>query len=102
MLGLGHSLVAGSSLDSAYAMASAFDFDGTNDGFLTNTVNAQSPADGTLKPLTTSMSVAVWVRLDDVSGSFYDQSGDQNLLVVCQMEVGHLAFKTEDLIVTFP
>ena len=80
MLGLGHSLVAGSSLDSAYAMASAFDFDGTNDGFLTNTVNAQSPADGTLKPLTTSMSVAVWVRLDDVSGSFYDQSGDQKFI----------------------
>jgi hypothetical protein len=80
MLGLGHSLVAGSYLDSAYAMASAFDFDGTNDGFLTNTVNAQSPADGTLKPLTTSLSIALWVRLDDVSGSFYEQSGDQRFI----------------------
>ena len=45
MLGLGHSLVGGSALqDSIYAMTSAFDFDGTNDGFITNTVNAQNPA----------------------------------------------------------
>lgn len=81
-LGLGHSLVSGSLLSSSgpYAMASAFDFDGTNDGFLTNTVNAQNPADGTAKSLTKSLSIAVWVRLDDVGGSFYDQSGDQKFV----------------------
>jgi len=81
MLGLGHALVAGSALqDSIYTMTSAFDFDGTNDGFITNTVNAQNPADGTIKPLTTSLSVALWVRLDDDSGSFYDHAGTQILL----------------------
>lgn len=81
MLGLGHALIAGSALqDSVYAMASAFDFDGTNDGFLTNTVNAQNPADGTAKSLTKSLSIAVWVRLDDVGGSFYDQAGQQKFI----------------------
>tara|TARA_R110002167_G_scaffold156989_1_gene351834 strand:+ start:415 stop:1386 length:972 start_codon:yes stop_codon:yes gene_type:complete len=66
MLGLGHSLVGGSLLDdSAYSMTKSFSFDGTDDVFLTNTVSGADPANGTIKPVSTSFSGAVWVRLDD-------------------------------------
>ena len=71
MLGLGHSLVAGSALDSAYAMTKSYAFDATDDIFLTNTVNGNAPADGTAKTINRSLSVAAWARVDDGSADPY-------------------------------
>ena len=81
MLGLGHTLVAGSALqDSIYAMTKAFEFDGTDDGFITNTVNNSVPTDGTTKPATNSLSVAAWVKFDDGSADPYDTAGTHQIV----------------------
>ena len=74
MLGLGHTLVAGSAL-SEYVMTKAFEFDGTNDGFITGVGDGVDPANGTIKPTTNSISVAAWVRLDDSTDDPYNNGG---------------------------
>tara|TARA_R110000803_G_scaffold7459_4_gene24029 strand:- start:359 stop:1327 length:969 start_codon:yes stop_codon:yes gene_type:complete len=71
MLGLGHSLVGGSLLDSIYSMTKSFSFDGVDDIFLTNTLSGTPPANGSAKPVSTSLSGAVWVRLDDGTSDPY-------------------------------
>ena len=88
MLGLGHTLVAGSALqDSIYAMTKAFEFDGTNDGFITGVGEGVDPANGTIKPTTNSLSVAVWLRLDDGTDDPYENSG-QYMAVSCTANGG--------------
>jgi hypothetical protein len=80
-LGLGHSLVAGSLLKSAaYTMTKSFEFDGTDDGFITNTVNNSVPANGTTKPTIRSLSVAAWVKFDDGSADPYDTSAAHGIV----------------------
>ena len=80
-LGLGHSLVAGSLLKSAaYTMTKSFEFDGTNDGFITNTLSGIDPADGSSKPTTNSLSVAAWVKFDDGSADPYDTAGSHTIV----------------------
>ena len=79
MLGLGHTLVAGSAL-SEYAMTKAFNFDGTNDGFITNTLSGVDPANGSAKPVSNSLSVAAWVRLDDGTDDPYEAVGQFNIV----------------------
>jgi len=92
MLGLGHTLVAGSALqDSIYAMTKSFEFDGTDDGFITNTVNNSVPADGTTKPTTNSLSVAAWVKFDDGSADPYD-TGASHHIVSCGGNGGWVLF----------
>ena len=81
MLGLGHTLIAGSALqDSVYAMTKSFEFDGTDDGFITNTLSGIDPADGSSKPTTRSLSVAAWVKFDDGSADPYDTAGNHNIV----------------------
>ena len=87
MLGLGHTLVAGSVLDSEYVMTKAFEFDGTNDGFITGLGEGVDPANGTIKPTTNSLSVAVWLRLDDGTDDPYENSG-QYYAVSCTANGG--------------
>jgi len=84
-LGLGHSLVSGSLLiggSSAYAMTKSFEFDGTDDGFITNTLSGVDPADGSSKPTTRSLSVAAWVKFDDGSADPYETTGS-HFIVGC-------------------
>ena len=84
-LGLGHSLVSGSLLisgSSAYAMTKSFEFDGTDDGFITNTLSGIDPADGSSKPTTRSLSVAAWVKFDDGSADPYETTGS-HFIVGC-------------------
>ena len=93
MLGLGHTLVAGSAL-SEYAMTKAFNFDGTDDGFLTNTLSGVDPANGSAKPTTNSLSVAAWVKFDDGSSDPYEQSGAHNIVSANQNGGWNLAFES--------
>ena len=72
MLGLGHSLVAGSALDSLYLMTKSFSFDGTDDIFLTNTLSGTDPANGTAKPVSTLRCGAMWVKFDDGTDNPYN------------------------------
>ena len=72
MLGLGHGLVAGSVLDSLYLMTKSFSFDGTDDIFLTNTLSGTDPANGTAKPVSTSLCGAMWVKFDDGTDNPYN------------------------------
>ena len=63
MLGLGHSLVAGSALG-GYENNFGLKFDGTNDGALAG-ISGNSPANGTIKPLSPSgFTIACWCKLD--------------------------------------
>ena len=81
MLGLGHTLVAGSALqDSVYAMTKSFEFDGTDDGFITNTLSGIDPADGSSKPTTNSLCVAAWVKFDDGSADPYDTAFSHHIV----------------------
>jgi len=64
MLGLGHSLVGGSALggfENNYGLL----FDGTND-YVLGGISGNSPANGTIKPLScpNGLTVAVWCKLD--------------------------------------
>ena len=85
MLGLGHSLVAGSALG-GYENNFGLKFDGTNDGALAG-ISGQAPANGTIKPLSPSgFTIACWCKLDIDgesdpyinTGSFYLVSTQQN------------------------
>ena len=88
MLGLGHSLVAGSMLDSLYLMTKSFTFDGTDDIFLTNTLSGVAAADGNAKSRTRSLSVAVWVRLDDDTDNPYNYASGTQTIVSCNFNGG--------------
>jgi hypothetical protein len=83
MLGLGHSLVAGSALDDLYLMTKSFSFDGTDDIFLTNTLGGTDPTNGTAKPVSTSLCAAVWVRLDDDTVNPYNSTGTAVAILNC-------------------
>lgn len=87
MLGLGHSLVGGSLLDSVYSMTKSFQFDGTDDIFLTNTLSGTDPADGTAKSITKSLSVAAWIKVDDGSADPY-ASNPSKTVVSCNYNGG--------------
>ena len=87
MLGLGHSLVGGSLLDSVYSMTKSFQFDGTDDIFLTNTLSGTDPADGTAKPITKSLSVAAWIKVDDGSADPYATDASKTV-VSCNFNGG--------------
>jgi len=103
-LGLGHSLVYGSLLSSgssAYAMTKSFEFDGTNDGFLANN-GGSDPADGTFKSLTTSISVAVWCRLDDGTTDPYENTGGY-FAVSCNAQGGWtIGYQNRKFFCNFP
>jgi len=80
MLGLGHSLVAGSALG-GYENNFGLKFDGTNDGALAG-ISGQSPANGTIKPLSPSgFTVAAWCKLDiDGDDNPYADSGTYRIV----------------------
>ena len=84
MLGLGHSLVGGSALDDLYLMTKSFSFDGTDDIFLTNTLSGTDPANGTAKPISTSLCGAMWVKFDDGTVNPYNnQDGNSYTILGC-------------------
>jgi len=71
MLGLGADLVYSAS-PSEYVMTKSILFDGTNDNFLTNTLSGTAPANGSTKPTTNSLSVAVWLKFEDGTSDPYN------------------------------
>jgi len=95
MLGLGHSLVGGSALDDLYLMTKSFSFDGTDDIFLTNTLSGTDPANGTAKPVSTSLCGAMWVKFDDSTDNPYNnQDGNFYSILGCIRNGGWFVYYT--------
>ena len=93
MLGLGHSLVGGSLLDSVYSMTKSFQFDATDDIFLTNTLDGTAAVDGTAKSITKSLSGAAWIKFDDDSTNPYNNSDSGNSAIVsCSQNGGWVLY----------
>ena len=88
MLGLGHSLVGGSLLDSVYSMTKSFSFDRVDDIFLTNKLSGTVPANGTMKPVSTSLCGAAWVNFDDGTADPYNSSSGIYTIIACSLNGG--------------
>ena len=92
MLGLGHSLVGGSLLDSVYSMTKSFQFDGADDTFLPNYLDNTAAVDGTAKSITKSISVAAWVKFDDDSTDPYNNVNETGMIISCSLNGGWKLF----------